>query len=284
MKLSTLYVAANARHERALRAVAVLKAWCGLHDIHAVALDARLHDTAEEALVVTLGGDGTVLRAAAWVAHLGLPILGANLGSLGFLTQTDGSTLTLCLEAVLRDEFDIEERMRLAYAAPDRSGTALNDVLIQSGAAHHLCEVELSSEAGLIASFPGDGLIVSTSTGSTAYSLSAGGPVIVPPAACLLATPLAPHKLGLRPVVFPADETLQLRTRTPASLTVDGDHAGELAPGARIAIGRADMPTRLVRLRNAPPFFRVLEQKLNWSDDQPRINTSLPPFYESEAP
>jgi NAD+ kinase len=276
MELSTIYVAANPRHERALRTVAVLKAWCELHAIDAVALDGPPSEVRERALVVALGGDGTVLRAASWVAEDGLPILGANLGSLGFLTQTEAATLTQSLEAILCDAFDIEERMRLAYRAPGGSGTALNDVLVRASAARHFCELELSSQLGVVSSFPGDGLILSTSTGSTAYSLSAGGPVIVPPAACLLATPLAAHKLGLRPIVFPADEPLRIRSQSPALLYVDGDPVGEIEPGQEVTVTRAAIPTRLIRLREAPSFFRILETKLNWSDDRPLIGRAEP--------
>jgi NAD+ kinase len=246
--------------------------WCEIRDIDAVALDEPLAEIAEQAIVVALGGDGTVLRAAAWVAKHGLPILGANLGSLGFLTQTDASTLTQALEAILRDAFDIEERMRIAYTTPHGTATALNEVLVRGRPPRHFCELELRSQLGVVASFPGDGLIISTSTGSTAYSLSAGGPVIVPPAACLLATPLAAHKLGVRPIVFPAEEPLQIRLQSAALAFADGDRVGELDAGQEVTIARAETPTRLIRLRDAPTFFRVLETKLNWSDDRPRFD------------
>jgi len=268
MNIQRLYLLANARRERAVRTLAVVKAWCGLHDIDAVPLD-RGVDLVENGLVVALGGDGTVLRAASMVEASGLPILGANFGSLGFLTQATASALTQALESVLRDEFDIEERMRLAFAAGGRAGTVLNDVVVAGPARARFCEVELRASMGLVASLAGDGLIVSTSTGSTAYSLSSGGPIIVPPAACLLATPLAPHTLGVRPIVFPPEEQLEILTRSAVTLFADGDVWGELEAGTAITIQRASEPTRLVRLRGAAPFFRVLREKLNWGEDRP---------------
>jgi len=108
-------------------------------------------------------------------------------------------------------------------------------------------------------------LIVATATGSTAYSLSAGGPVIVPPAACILATPHASHRLGLRPILFPPEETLRVVPRSPVRLIADGDLVGRLGSDTSAVIRRADVPTRLVRLADATSFFGVLHEKLNWA-------------------
>ncbi|UCF10004.1 MAG: NAD(+)/NADH kinase [Candidatus Bipolaricaulota bacterium] len=284
MEITRLYVLANARLERALRTVAVLKAWCQIHDIEAVSLEEASAPFAENALVVALGGDGTVLRAAAIVADHGVPILGANLGSLGFLTQTGATTLTQSLEAVVRGEFDIEERMRAAYAYRARRGSALNDIVISGRGGGRFCELDLEASEGVVASLPGDGLIVSTATGSTAYSLSTGGPIIVPPAACLLASPLAPHKLGLRPVVFPPEERLRVVAHTPASLFVDGDLVAEIERGEDVMIERAEQPTRLVRLRGAATFFEVLQEKLNWGDDRRRTEPAAAPHDDDPKP
>ncbi|HDL85072.1 MAG TPA: hypothetical protein ENH11_01865, partial [Candidatus Acetothermia bacterium] len=107
-----------------------------------------------------------------------------------------------------------------------------------------------------------------------AYTLSAGGPVIVPPAACILATPLAVHKLGILPAIFPAEEVLLVRTHTQVSIYADGDLAFDLPPDAKITIKRASTPTRLVRMANAPTFFHVLREKLNWGDESKREGNS----------
>jgi len=122
----------------------------------------------------------------------------------------------------------------------------------------------------VVSAFPGDGVILATATGSTAYSLSAGGPVIVPPAACILATPLAAHKLGLRPVIFPPDEIIRVATRTRVRLFTDGDYISQLATGVEITVRRAEIPTYLIRLADSPAFFRVLNEKLNWADNERR--------------
>ena len=268
MELRRIYIVANETKEGVLRALAILKAWCQLKEIEATPVDyeAPAYLETEGALVVALGGDGTVLRAASIFADSAVPILGANLGSLGFLTQVHATVLTRALEEVLRDRCTIEERMRLSFATTNSRGTVLNDVVIAGGTKRRFCELELLWSDGEAAIYPGDGLILSTATGSTAYSLSAGGPVIVPPAACILASPLAAHKLGLRPVIFPAEEVLRVRCRTAASLFADGDHIADLPPAAQVTIERAGLPTRLVRLHDAPPFFQVLEEKLNWGD------------------
>ena len=275
MELRRIYIVANETKEGLLRALAVLKAWCQLKDIEATPIktQAPTYLETEDALVVAFGGDGTVLRAASIFADSAVPILGANLGSLGFLTQVQATVLTRALEEVLRDRCTIEERMRLSFTTTNGRGTVLNDVVIAGGTERRFCELELLWSDGQAAIYPGDGLILSTATGSTAYNLSAGGPIIVPPAACILASPLAAHKLGLRPVIFPAEEILQVRCRSDAGLVADGDHIADLPSGAQVTIEKAELPTRLVRMHDAPPFFQVLEEKLNWGDTLTRERT-----------
>lgn len=277
MKLRRIYIVANTTKEGSLRALAVLKAWAQLKEIETVIIDRDrpVFIETEGALVVALGGDGTVLRAASIFADSTIPILGANLGSLGFLTQVGAQSLTIALEGVLRDRFTLEERMRLSFSTQHEQGTVLNDIVITGTSKIRFCELELFWSDGAVASYPGDGLILATATGSTAYNLSAGGPVIVPPAACILASPLAVHKLGVLPVVFPADEVLRVRTNTEASLFVDGDFLVNLSAGAQITIEKATLPTRLVRMTDAPSFFKVMEEKLNWGDDSKREGKSL---------
>jgi len=274
MDLTRICVVVNAAKPGAGHAQEILSAWARQRRIETVLLDKPLPpDTATAAcIVLAMGGDGTVLRAAAWVGALGIPILGINLGSLGFLTQASIGQLVHALEQILDDDFAIEERMRLLYEANGVSGTVLNDLVIQGVTESRFCELELSWGDGVVTSYPGDGLIVSTATGSTAYSLSAGGPVIVPPAACILATPLAAHRLGVRPVIFPADETLRVVARTPVRLIADGDPAGHLPRTAVVRVTRAAEPSRLLRPATAPSFFDVLDEKLNWADSSPREN------------
>ena len=164
--------------------------------------------------------------------------------------------------------------MRLRFEAGAVRGTALNEIVVTGASASRFCELELEWGGDLVASYPGDGLIVSTATGSTAYSLSAGGPIIVPPAACLLVTPLATHRLGPRPVLFPADDALRIRVLEPAQLVADGDPVGRVEARTEVVVGKAEQPTLLVRLSGAPSFFRILDEKLNWPDSLGRRRES----------
>jgi len=270
MDLRRLYVVANERKPGVLGALTDVKRWCQAHDVDAVTVEGLPPADAEGAVVLALGGDGTVLRAARLFARTAVPILGANLGSLGFLTQVAASEAPVALDRLLDGAYSIEDRMRLQYRADEASGTVLNDVVVTGVSPARFCEVELLWRDGGAAGCPGDGLILSTATGSTAYSLSAGGPIIVPPAACILATPHAVHRLGLRPIVFPPDEVLRVETRTPARLIADGDPIVELRPGQSVAVERSPLSTRLIRISGAPEFFSILVEKLNWPDHRKR--------------
>ena len=267
MELNRLYIVANETKEGSLRALAILKAWCSVNGIQGIPVHDEPPRTVdpEGALIVALGGDGTVLRAAGLFAGTEIPILGANLGSLGFLTQVKANALTQALEEVRRDRFMVEPRMRIAYRAAGHTGTALNDLVLLGDGPTRFCELDLADEQGeVIATYPGDGLIISTPTGSTAYNLSAGGPVIVPQAECIVVTPLATHRLGLRPLVFPADVTLTVHMHTGASLIVDGDRTAALSPGETLAVTRAAQSTLIMHVADTAPFFRFLAEKLNW--------------------
>lgn len=266
MNLARMYLVTNATKPGALKTLADLKVWCQEHHVEAIPVSEPVSHGDEDAVVLALGGDGTVLRAANLFADTAIPILGINLGSLGFLTQATIHDLPDVMNKLFDDQVVIEERMRLSYQAPDARGTVLNDVVVTGVKESPFCEIEMSWGDGVVSTFPGDGLILATATGSTAYSLSAGGPVIVPPAACILGTPLAAHKLGLRPVIFPPDEVIQVITRTPVRLFADGDYILKLPAAAKITVRRADIPTYLIRLADSAPFFRILDEKLNWAE------------------
>ncbi|HDS29235.1 MAG TPA: NAD(+)/NADH kinase [Candidatus Acetothermia bacterium] len=270
MNLMRVYLVAHAAKPSVLKTLAALKQWCQERNIEVVPASTVLPKGDENAIVLALGGDGTVLRAAGLCSQTEIPVLGINLGSLGFLTQATAQELPEILENLLSERFVIEERMRLAYQAGTYHGTVLNDVVITGRGDSPFCEIELSWEDGAVSTLPGDGVILATATGSTAYSLSAGGPVIVPPAACILATPHAPHKLGLRPVVFPPSEVIRMVSRTPSQVIADGDHVADLEPGTEVRVQRAEIPTYLIRWADSPGFFRVLNEKLNWADARPR--------------
>ncbi len=266
-----IYLVTNTTKPQTLQTLAALKVWCQEHHIEAVPVSAPVTSDDENAVVLALGGDGTVLRAANFFANTASPILGINLGSLGFLTQATIHDLPDVMDKLLGEPFMIEERMRLSYSAGDIAGTVLNDIVVTGVKESPFCEIELSWGDGVVSTFPGDGVILATATGSTAYSLSAGGPVIVPPAACILATPHAAHKLGLRPVIFPPEEVIRIMVRTQVRLFADGDYISKFPAGTEITVRRAEIPTYLIRLADSPPFFHVLNAKLNWADAGPRI-------------
>jgi NAD+ kinase len=268
--LERIYFVVNTSKPDTLPVLAAMKSWCESHGIAAMPVSESAPQDDREAIVVSLGGDGTVLRAAALFADSGIPILGINVGSLGFLTQTSLDGWSAALERVYDGRVSVEERMRLSYEVNETQGSVMNDLVVTGTTDSRFCELELSWGDGVVAAYPGDGLILATATGSTAYSLSAGGPVIVPPAACILATPLAAHTLGLRPVIFPASEVLRVRLRIDAQIIADGDFITTLPTHSEITVRRSEHPTRLVRLTDAPSFFRVLDAKLNWANPNSR--------------
>lgn len=270
MTLERIYFVVNSSKPDTLPVLEEMTAWCATHGVAAVPVSESVCSEDDEAIVVALGGDGTVLRAAGLFADSGIPILGINIGSLGFLTQAGLDEWPAALEHAYDNRVSIEERMRLAYHVGGTRRSVLNDLVVTGTTDSRFCELDLSWGGGIVAGYPGDGLILATATGSTAYSLSAGGPVIVPPAACILATPHAAHKLGLRPVIFPADEVLRVRSRTEVQLIADGDFALTLSAGSEIVVRRSEHPTRLVRLADAASFFHVLDAKLNWADPDNR--------------
>jgi len=268
MELKRLYIVANNDKPGTLRTLASLKLWCQKNGVDPIPVADRAPVDVEGGLVLALGGDGTVLRAADLFAETSLPILGVNLGSLGFLTQAPASRLTEVLDEVGSGRFTIEERMRLRYEAGRISGSVLNDFVVTGVTDSRFCELELEWADGVVTRYPGDGIILSTATGSTAYNLAAGGPIVVPPAACILAKPLSPHRLGLRSVIFPPDEEIRVRALSDVILIADGDRVDEGPAGTEVSVTRAEPPTYLVRLSVFPSFFEILERKLNWADSR----------------
>jgi NAD+ kinase len=218
-------------------------------------------------VVVTLGGDGTFLRGAHMFAPQGAPLLGINLGSLGFLTQVGAEEALQALERLRRGEFRLEERMMLEGRLREERFLALNELFLAPKAVGGFTELELLVAGESVALYPGDGLILATPTGSTAYSLAAGGPIVDPKLEMIIVTPVAPHRLGLRPAIFPPEAELKVRAREPATLLVDGDKAGELGPGEELLVRRAPCRAKVV-VADSPGLFTLLERKLNWGGKQ----------------
>ena len=224
----------------------------------------------EVEVVVVLGGDGTMLRASSLVADAGVPVIGVNLGRLGFLTPFAPDQASTALAAALDGTLPITERMRLAVSYEPRVGdkvvrTALNDVVIHQGAMARLIELNASVEDETIAAYRADGLIVATPTGSTAYNLAAGGPIIMPGQKAMALTPICAHSLTNRPLVLPHSATLQLQLGGHSRgvvLTVDGQWAHSFLPGDKLMIRPANRPLLLHEYERG--YFDVLRNKLHW--------------------
>lgn len=224
-------------------------------------------------LVIVLGGDGTLLAAARVFAKAGVPILSVNLGALGFLTEVRLSDLYTHLEAWRGQCCAIESRAMLHTelwrdGKMYREHDVLNDVVVAKGAIARMGQFSVEVDDQLAASFRADGVIVATPTGSTAYSLAAGGPVLVPAVDTLIVTPICPHQLTLRPMVVPGSSRILVRIEgvpDQTFLTVDGQEAIDLRLGDELRCRRSEHCVKLVRLGHNG-FFDVLRSKLKWGE------------------
>ena len=227
-------------------------------------------------LIVVLGGDGTLIGMADRIAHSGadVPIVGVNFGSLGFLTEITLPELYPSLESVLAGTAQIDERMMLRSrtlrdGAVHADRLALNDIVITKGALSRIIELAVSIGDHPVMSVRADGLIIASPTGSTAYNLAAGGPILHPEVDALLLTPIAPHMLTNRPVVIPASSEVRVRPEMTSNeeifITIDGQSGHALHADDEIRITRADHPLRLVRA-STRTYFDVLRQKLKWGE------------------
>lgn len=218
-------------------------------------------------LVVSLGGDGSMLRAAQMAHAADVPLLGVNLGALGYLTEVEAGDERPALERVFAGDYRTEERLMLQCAVEhdgDAFYVGLNEVLIERASPHRLVRLGVDVDGEHLADFNADGVLVATPTGSTAYALSAGGPIISPRASCLVVVPVSPHRVFSRPVVLAPDEIVTvtvLGDGRAAELSLDGGMGCGLPPGARITVRRHPRALKLVRL-HGPGFVERLRVKL----------------------
>jgi NAD+ kinase len=221
----------------------------------------------EAMLLVTLGGDGTLLRAAQIATPHGIPLFGINTGRLGFLTEMDGREAYLeVLPEILRAGFTIDERTALQVESHGRTRFALNDVVV-ARTAPHMTPFGLYVDGKEAAHVPADGIVVATPTGSTAYSLSAGGPILHPSVDAFIIAALLPHTLFSRPLVVPTKSTIVIACdaeTTGVTLQADGVNVEQLEPGDIVTITRYATPVRFAR-RKPLDFFSLLEGKLRWN-------------------
>ena len=227
-------------------------------------------------VLLSFGGDGTMLRAAKLVGSRGTPILGVNIGRLGFLAKVEVNEVEAALAQVEAGEYELERRMlveaRLRIGDDERAPRyALNDVVLDKSGSTDMLQVEAYVDGVFLNTYWADGLIVATPTGSTAYSLSAGGPIVTPGSDVLTITPIAPHTLTARPIVLPAASTLELRvvTRGPGYLfAVDGpsEYVNAKEADVSVTIEKADYDIRLVSLPGQS-YYETLRQKLMWGQE-----------------
>ena len=226
--------------------------------------------TARPDVLLSFGGDGTLLRRAHYANKQGIPLLGINLGRLGFLADVDATEVIQAIESLEKGCYTIEHRLAMSVAtgvgrprAPLQ--WALNDVVISGAESSGMIAVEVTVDGMKLDSYWADGLIIATPTGSTAYSLSAGGPIVAPGTSALVVTPIASHRLTVRPVVVSGDTIIELRvleSKTPFVLAVDGIRRS-LPGGTSVRVQRAPHTVNLVRLSDRH-YFQTLRSKLSW--------------------
>jgi len=242
-------------------------------DCASVMTEASISEIAKRSrFIVTYGGDGTMLAAARQALPFSPPILGVNLGKLGFLADIDADEAIAVVDAVLQGFYLIEKRMTLAATLEGNAGRhhALNDLVINKSGASRVIRIEAYVDGDFIATFLADGLIVSTPTGSTAYSLATGGPVVAPSSDVIIISPIAAHALTTRPIIVPGRSRLLLRAAAEAgSVMVSADGFGVTADAKEVAlhVKRGGKPVYLIK-GVGPNYFEMLRSKLGWAQDK----------------
>ncbi len=221
-------------------------------------------------LVIALGGDGAMLDAARRVAPHGIPILGVNMGRVGYMTELESDEIELILN-YFKGDYKINERTMLEASVITKNGQkkfsefALNEATVTNGAAARIVDLQLSDGEELVQTYRADGLIISTPTGSTAYSLSAGGPIIDPKLSCFCVTPICPHSLSARPLLFPDTATLKIKNicvrEKVLHLTLDGRATYDLYYGDTVSICRSPLSVKLIQLKEQSFYSKIRTKK-----------------------
>lgn len=224
-------------------------------------------------VLLVLGGDGTMLNAARLAGERSIPILGVNMGGLGFLTEVRLENLYPSLERVFANDFVLDERLMLQthihrHGETVARGVVLNDVVISKGTLARMIELKIAIQGRFVTNLRGDGLIVSSPTGSTAYSLSAGGPIIDPAVLSLILTPICPHTLTHRPLIVPGNAEIEVTLTSKddgAMATLDGQVGVAMTQEDSVMIQTSENRTRLIRFPESN-YYDVLREKLKWGD------------------
>ncbi|HPG38048.1 MAG TPA: NAD(+)/NADH kinase [bacterium] len=228
-------------------------------------------------IVVTFGGDGTILATANVVAHSGVPILGVNSGGLGFLAEVVVTELKETIDNLLEENYTIIDRMLLDITITNKTGqhrfSALNDVVVDKGLGPRLISIDVQVNNTFLNTYRSDGVIVATPTGSTAYSLSAGGPLLMPDMKALIVTPICPHSLTVRPIVLSDTSIIEIAVNPSgqgsAQINIDGKSIMTLNQDEKITIRKANFNLKWLSM-GKKDFFEILRTKLHWGIDNTR--------------
>jgi len=236
---------------------------------------APLHSAPQLECLVTLGGDGTLLRGARSLNGARTPILGVNLGRVGFLTTATAQTLDWALDVLVRRAYATESRLALAPFIVDKQGRSrpepviLNDAVVHKGGVARVIRLRVSVDGDEVGQYSADGIVVATPTGSTAYALSAGGPIVVPGVDAIVVAAICPHTLAVRPLVVPSQASVTVEPIPPWTedvlVSFDGQVGTTMHAGERLVVKRSEQPVLLVRL-GPEGFFARMRKKLQWGD------------------
>jgi len=270
MKISKAGIIYNIQHESAKAVADRLETLLGGKGVHGVTKyeicgkkDTPAIDTDIDAAFV-IGGDGTFLSSARHLSPHGIPLLGINTGRLGFLSQLRPEDMETGIEKIMNNEYRIDERLMIK----SQYATALNDIVIKGGEISRTAQLFLYINGKHVCDYLADGLIISTPTGSTAYTLSAGGPVVVPELDAFVIVPICPHSLTTRPIVIPGSERIEVKVNINSDfiyITHDGQENLKTESTQTISITKTDYKARLIALKNKDNgFYSILREKLHW--------------------
>ncbi|AVM70203.1 hypothetical protein C3V36_13655 [Lachnospiraceae bacterium oral taxon 500] len=272
MAYQNILIVTNVQKDPEERFTGILKEWLtgqgkNVSSVHRVSAE----NIAGQELIITLGGDGTIINVAKEAAARALPVLGINLGHLGFLAETEESCAFSALTEIFNGRYTIEKRMMLSAYGLEAGekrfyGSVLNEVVLKRHDISRMMAYTLRINGNLAGHYRADGVILSTPTGSTAYNLSAGGPIILPHCENIAVTPICPHSLSARPLVLSATDVIELEFDRLHGLddffvTLDGSEMIPISPGTRVQVIRSERTTNLIRRENTN-FFSVLNDKL----------------------
>jgi len=270
--MKTAGIIYNDEKPRAIKETGKIKSWLKKRGCKAVVLPSSIKNIRGLDFAVCLGGDGTMLKASTFLAPAGIPVLGVNLGSLGFLAETNPEESCAFIDRILDGDFQVEERsmlsVKLNQGGKTLFHTALNDCMIHSGNNGRVITVSVTVNGDFLADYIGDGLIIATPTGSTAYSLAASGPIVHPHLSIFLLTPICPHTLTQRPMIISSGHTLGIAAdsstaREKPVLSIDGQTSYWLNSSDRITVSLSEHPLKLI-VNPKRKYLDVLRAKLSW--------------------